>query len=55
MIGRDPDCPPASVSPVFAIPLRMEENAAISHFTMAKNLAVWFHCGHFNRRQGFVI
>jgi hypothetical protein len=33
----------------------MEENAAISHFTMAKNLAVFALLRLFNRRQGFVI
>jgi hypothetical protein len=35
--------------------LLREENAAISHFTMAKNLDVLPYCGYFNRRQGFVI
>lgn len=35
--------------------LLMEENPAIGHFTVAKNLDLLPYCDYFNRRQGFVI
>jgi len=33
----------------------MEENTAIGHFTVAKNLDFLPYCRYFNRRQGFII
>jgi len=33
----------------------MEENPAIGHLTVAKNLDLLPSCDYFNRREGFVI